>query len=990
MTADQRIPAPETGADLQDFEANFQVYHDLMRFRVGEILLVLTPYDAFILEEEGSFASRVIKQYRGLNLSDPPRLTRVASGREALELVRSRRFDLVITMPQVADRDGFDLACKLKEAQPRLPVVMLGHQLRDILPPAAPVVCRSIDDLYVWSSDPELLLALIKQVEDRLNAPHDTKRAMVRVLLLVEDSPLYRSLLLPLIYREVMAQTQAVLDESLTDEHRLLKMRARPKILVAQSYEEALDLCRNYKPYLHGVISDTSFPRKGQEDPEAGVRLLRKLRREDPDLSLLLLSTEADHRQAAQRIPAIFAAKEEGDLSQALHEFFLRQLGFGDFVFRLPDGRVLGRAGSLYRFERMLAEIPEESLLFHARRNHFSNWIMARSEVTVASKLRQQQVDDFPDSRAVRDYLVACIRSLRRNLQQGVAIPFPDEDFDAEVMDFVTIGDGIMGGKALGLAFMSRFLRETAGRRRPENFRVVIPRTYVITTSYFDEFVEAHNLRRLRDSGSDEEIAAAFREAALPAELVAILRRLLEQVDFPLTVRSSSIMEDARFRPFAGLYSTFMLANDHPDPGVRLRQLSDAVRLVYASAWFRGPRAFARVVRQEGKDGMAVIVQELVGSRQDGYFYPPLSGVAMSRNFYPVAPMRAEEGVVQVALGFGKAVVEGEKCLRFSPRHPQALPQFSTVEDILANSQRQFYALPLGRGEEVDWSSANLVRRRINEAAAEAPVAQLTSAYLPEEERLRDGVAGGERVLTFAPLLKYDKTLGEWLSELMSLGRRGMGGEVEIEFAADLDQAGRPEALYLLQIRPLGVSGERFEVEITPADTARAFCTSTEALGHGVFREIRDIVYTRPETFDLAASVEIAREIGALNGKLQQEGHPYLLAGYGRWGSLDRWLGVPVAWADIAGVGAMVELRGERFRADASQGTHFFQNITSLGIPYLTVSEERDRFDWQWLAQQPAATETAHLRHIRLDRPLVLKVDGRESRGVIYSEGNDD
>ncbi len=982
-----KVPDLDTGTDLQDFEANFQVYHDLMQNRISEILLVLTPYDAFILEEDGSFASRVINQYHGLNLSQPPRMSRAASGREAIDLVRGRHFDLVITLPQVEDMDGFTLGRMIKAEQPDLPVILLVHQLRDVLPLAAAADRGGIDDVYVWNHDPDLLLALIKSVEDCQNADHDTARAMVRVLLLVEDSPHYRSFFLPLIFREVMAQTQAVLDESLTDEHRLLKMRARPKILVANNYEAALEICRTYRTYLHGVISDTSFPRKGEEDPQAGLRLLRKLRRDHPDLPLLLLSTEAGHRQEARRIPAAFAAKEEGGLELEVHEFFLHQLGFGDFVFRSSGGEILGRASNLFRFERMIEEIPADSLLFHAQRNHFSNWIMARSEVTVASKLREQQVGNFPDSEALREYLVACIRSLRRHRQQGVAIPFPREDFDAEIMDFLTIGDGIMGGKALGLAFISRYLRETAGQGWSDRLKVFVPRTYVITTSGFDEFVEAHGLRRFRAGGDDAEIAAAFRGAPLPAWLVETLRRLLDQVRFPLSVRSSSIMEDARFRPFAGLYSTYMIPNNHPDPEVRLAQLLDAVRLVYASAYFRGPRAFARTVQQEGKDGMGVLIQELVGRVRDDYFYPALSGVAMSRNYYPVPPMKPEEGVVQLALGFGKTVVEGGRCLRFSPHHPQALPQFSTVEETLANSQRRFYALKMSGGaEEIRMADDNLVSRPLDEAADEAPLVHLTSGYLAEEGRIRDGQGGGVRLLTFANLLKYDRTLATWLVELLALGRRGMGGEVEIEFAAELDRDGKLEALYFLQIRPLAGGSELFEVEISPAETAEAFCSSSEALGHGVTRGISDIVYTRPESFDVAHSLEIAREIGRLNLRLQEEERPYLLVGYGRWGSLDHWLGVPVTWADISGVRAMIELRGPRFAADSSQGTHFFHNITSLGIPYLTVNEERDRFDWDWLERQPALAETEFLRHVRLEKPLVVKVDGRESRGVIYQD----
>jgi len=975
----------DTGCNLQDFEANLKVYHDLMRLKVHDILLVFSPYDAFILEEDGSLASRVVSEYHGLNLSHPPRFRRVTSGREALDLVRENHFDLVITMPLVEGMDGFRLGRALKEIRPELPVIILAHNLRALFPLPENTDRSAVDGLYVWGRDPDLLLALIKNVEDRWNVAHDTEAAMVRVLLLVEDSPHYRSFFLPRLYKEVMAQTQAVLDESLNDEHRLLKMRARPKILVAESYEEAVEFYHAYQPYLHGVISDTSFPKEGEEDPEAGLDLLRMIRSEQPDLPLLLLSSETVNRQAAKDVPAAFIDKNDPDLGARLHEFFLAQLGFGDFVFRMPDGKILGQASSLHVFEKMLTGIPDESLVYHAGRNHFSNWIMARSEVAVASKMRARRVEDFPGVAALREYLLSCVHSLRRLRQQGVVVPFPENDFDAGIMDFVTIGDGSMGGKALGLAFMARFFRENRAECSPDDFRITIPRTYVITTNVFDDFVGANDLRRYRAGGDDPAIAVAFRQAPLPDWLVAKLSELLAQVDFPLTVRSSSMMEDAHFRPFAGLYSTYMVPNNDPDHGVRLSQLLDAIRLVYASAYFSGPRSFARSVRQEGKDGMGVIIQELIGSRYGDYFYPAISGVAMSHNFYPMGKLKPEDGVVQIALGFGKTVVEGAKSLRFSPRYPEVLPQFSTVDDLLANSQRFFYALDMkNSGREISASDSNLERREIVDAIDESMLRFITSTYIAEEHRVRDSPGRGTPVLTFAGVLKYDNTLSEWLIELLDMGSRGMGCAVEIEFAAELDDEGRIRELSFLQIRPMATPNEQFEVEISPVEDEQAFCSSSEALGHGISNEIKDIVYAKPGVFDFQHSGRMALEIAHLNGKLLKEERPYLLAGFGRWGSQDHWLGIPVQWQDISGVRAMVELRNKKFQADPSQGTHFFQNITSTGIYYFTVTEDKDKWDWQWLDSQQVVEETEFLKHVRLPAPCVLKVNGRESRGVIY------
>ncbi len=976
---------PDTGCDLQDFQANFKIYHELMRHKIHDVLLVFTPYDAFIIEEDGSLASRIVNEYHGLNLSHPPRMSRVASGREAIDLIRNKHFDLVITMPWVDDMDGYALGKAIKEIRPDLPVILLAHNLRATLPPSANKDISGVDNFYVWSHDPDLLMALIKNIEDRLNAPNDTQRAMVRVLLLVEDSPQYRSYFLPLIYKEIMAQTQAVLDESLNEDHRLLKMRARPKILLAGNFEEALELYDTYRPYLHGVISDTSFPKDGKQDEQAGLKLLRKIRQDVPDLPLLLLSTETANYQTAAKIPAAFLDKNDTALADKLHDFFLNHLGFGDFIFKSPEGRYIGRARNLLAFEKLLAKLPDESLHFHASRNHFSNWLMARSEVTVASKMRQTSVADFTDVTALRRYLVSCIHSLRIFRQQGVVVRFSEHDFDAEVMDFVTIGNGSMGGKALGLAFMAKVFREGGAANRREGLNLKIPKTYVITSSVFDEFVEASDLRRFRTRENDREIAAAFRQAPLPEWLVRVLTLILKHVRFPLSVRSSSIMEDAQSQPFAGLYSTYMIANDHPDPAVRLTQLLDTVRLVYASAYFAGPKAFAKSARQIGKDGMGVMIQELVGSRYGDYFYPAVSGVAMSHNFYPVGKMRSDEGVAQIALGFGKTVVEGESSLRFSPRYPESLPQFSTVDDILANAQRFFYALRMGDdNREINPLNSNLVRRGVHDAVSEAPVMQLASTYLAEEQRIRDSIGGGFAVLTFAGLLKYDHSLPEMITNILQVGRKGMGCAVEIEFAADLDETGLIREFNFLQIRPMANGSEQLDVLISEEEIEQSFCYSEEALGHGRCEEIADIIYVKPANFDPAHTGEIASEIGQLNGRLLKEGRVYLLAGPGRWGSKDRWLGIPVEWQDISGVRAMVEIRTKKMQVEPSQGTHFFQNITSMGIHYITVTEGKDRFDWQWLDGSPAVNETRFLRHIRLPAPFVLKVNGRQSRCVMY------
>ncbi|OGQ98209.1 MAG: phosphoenolpyruvate synthase/pyruvate phosphate dikinase [Deltaproteobacteria bacterium RIFOXYD12_FULL_57_12] len=978
-----------------DFDTRFKVYHELMARRVREILLVLSPFDAFIMEEDGSLASRIVNEYRGLNLSRPPRLTRVSTGREALDSVRARQFDLVLTTAQIDDMDCFRLGLEIKKLKPGLPVILLAHEYAGL--PAQPVdAAPGLDAFYVWSANPDFLMSLVKNVEDRLNVDLDTKTAMVRVLLLVEDSPGYRSLLLPLLYREVVRQTQAVLDETLNEEHRLLKMRARPKILMASNYEEAQRLIRRYRPFLFGLIADARFSKKGRPIACAGLDLLGAVRRTIPDLPLLLLSSDAANREMAERIPAVFLDKNASDLPAGLHDFFLNHLGFGDFIFRRPDGTAIDRADTLATFEKKLAAIPEECFRYHVERNHFSNWIMARSEVDLASSLHISRRSADRDPQGLRPWIIAQIHRLRHWRQLGVVARFRPEDYEPTVNDFVKIGNGAMGGKALGLAFMAAVLSRAPGLELAEKFpdlQVRIPETLIITTDGYEAFIRENRLADPGPEKTDQEIATLFRQAVIPAWLREQLAAFLSKTDGPLCVRSSSIQEDARYQPFAGLYVTRMLANCHPEPAVRVDELLAAIKLVYASTFFAGPRAFARAGQMRGgPPAMAVIIQQLAGRQYGDFFYPAIAGTAQSTNFYPIAGMQADEGIASIALGFGKTVVEGEKCLRFSPVHPDRLPQFSTVEEILDNCQRQFYALRLS-SYPVDPAFLPedcLEKRELAAAGAELPVAMLTSAYLPEEQRLRDSATNGIRVLTFARLLKHRLLpLPEMLTELLRLGRQGLGAPVQIEFAVNLATDTESAEFHFLQIRPLPDHGDREDVRLTTAEAGRAFCISTQPLGHGRLQTMADIVQVRLETLTPATAKKTANEISRLNARLLKEKRPYLLIGPGRWGSADPWLGIPVQWQDISGVGAMIEYRPQQSSIDTSQGSHFFQNITARRIPYLTVVEAAkagDFLDWPWLASQPVLSETPLVRHVRLTSSFILKIDASQTRAILYEE----
>ena len=978
-----------------DFDTHFKVFHELMSIKVFEILLVASPYDAYILEEDGSLASKIINEYRGLNLSRPPRITQAATAAQAMVMLAEKSFHLVIAMPHLDDMDVFDLGLQIKQVHADLPVVCLAHSVKGVYPPPEGRDCSGIDQVFIWSGDSDLLLAIVKSREDRLNVAADTQKAMVRVLILVEDSPVYISYFLPLIYKEVVNHTQEVLEESLNQEHRLLKMRARPKILIANNYEEAMSLYRQYGDYLFGIISDTRYPKDGKLTADAGYTFLSEVRQAIPDLPLLLISNEPHNRDLAKRIPAVFLDKNSDELLTEIHRFFLNFLGFGDFVFRRPGGGEIARAANLKELEEILPKVPDESLLYHATRNRFSNWIMARSEIALASRLRKARAADFSGADEIRQFIIAHIHALRKWRQKGVVIQFDSKDFDPDLSEFVKIGNGSLGGKARGLAFVTNLLRRSSRfQERFPDVTIRVPQTLVITTEGFDAFISHNGLEPTGLAGrSDDQIADLFLKAQMPPWLKDQLCKYLQVVCQPLSIRSSGLLEDVHNHPFTGLYKTYMVPNNHPDFSIRCNQMLSAVKLVYASTWFKEPRAFINSTAYRiRRDQMAVIVQQLVGSRHGEFFYPDISGVAQSHNFYPIAPLTAEDGVACIVMGFGGGIPEGEPSLRFSPAYPHVLPQFSRVEDILANAQREFWALHMeGIPDDLYFDrGANIEKRHVDEADGEAPVRRLAGTYIAAEHRIRDTVhIPGGRVLTFAPVLKYEAfPLSGLLKDLLAVGRDGMGCAVELEFSVNLNDDGPERGEFnILQMRPMSAAENQLDVAISDGEVADALCHSTHALGHGRIQTIADIVYVRPDTFDPKDTPAIARDIATVNDTLSTQDRPYLLMGPGRWGSFDRWLGIPVKWRDISGVGAMVEIRNQSLKAEPSHGSHFFHNITANSIPYLTVTEGNgDHIRWDVLQAMLCDNTSRYLCHIRLQRPLIIKCDGKQSRAVVLLE----
>lgn len=983
---------------LPTFDPHFTIFHELMMFKVRDILLVSSLYDAFIMEEDGSIAMRLINEYQGLNLSNAPRITRVSSASEAIETLHSRYFDMVITMPYLGGMHAQELAAEIKKIQPHIPVILVAHTYQDTL--VLPGEVNRIDRSFLWCCESDFLLALIKNVEDHRNADADTERAMVRVIIYVEDNSQYRSFFLPLIYHEVVIQTQAVLDESLNERHRILRMRARPKILMATNYEEAIALYQRYKPYVFAVISDARIPRQGKLDGGAGVHFIKQVRKDIPDLPMLLLSSESSNRDLAQKIPAVFIDKDSSTIKEEIHQFCLNHLGFGNFIFRMIDQSPVAEASSLREFEEQIGNIPDESLLYHLSRNHFSNWVMARSEVALAKDLHCDIIGPELSADQVRDRIIEKIRHLRKSRQSGVVVRFASSLYDPEINDFVKMGNGSLGGKARGLAFMWAMLQMNPSELIRQH--VVIPKTCVITSQGFDDFIALNKLHGFQ-AESDEHIGDIFIECVLPQWLRDELYHFLSRCDFPLSVRSSSLLEDAHFRPYAGLYSTYFLTNNQDEFSERLAQLESAIKLVFASTWFEGPRAFAKTTNHgRGEEAMAIIIQELSGKRYGDHFYPAVSGVVQSHNYYPVLKMTPEEGIAHIALGLGKTVVEGEKALRFSPAQPKRLIQFSAVSDVLANSQRQFYCLDMRNNNCLNRYRSNLVRREVQDAEHELPVQILSSTYLADEDRVRDVNVPGLKIMSFAPLLKYNMfPLPAILTEIMQLGRDGMGCEIEIEFTLNMAENIEDSKVNILQIRPMVTGGERREIHICSEEIEKAFGYSAHTLGHGTFNFMRDILFVDMRDFDVTTTRKIAAEIACVNRGFMDRNEKYLIIGPGRWGSADRWLGIPVMWNDISHVGAIVEICHSELKAEPSQGSHFFQNITSLGIPYITIAHEAeenasgvvdnagertDFFDWDWLYRQEMVWQGDFVCHVRLPNNFMLKCNGATSKSVmLYS-----
>lgn len=965
-------------------------FANLMNKRIYNVLLIATKYDAFMLEDDGRVDEQIFNEYTSLSLRYPPRFTQVTSEEEALAELRDRNFELIICMPNMDNRDIFAAAKEIKIRYPAIPIVVLTPFSKEVSKRVANEDLSAIDYVFSWLGNSDLLLAIIKLIEDKMNAPDDTASVGVQIILLVEDSVRFYSSALPHLYKFVLEQSQEFSKEALNDHQRTLRMRGRPKIKLARTYEEAVRIFEQYKDNMLGIVSDMSFMHNGVKDPFAGYKFGQYVRKTGLIIPFVLESSEASNKVYAKELNASFIDKNSKSYPQDLRKKIMERFGFGDFVILNPQTKEeIMRIKDLKDLQKKVFQIPDDSLVYHLSRNHFSRFFYSRAMFPPAEVLKQVDVSDYKDMDEARQLIFDLIVQYRRMKNSGVVAVYQKDRFD-EYSRFARIGDGSLGGKGRGLAFIGAMVKRYSSLEY-DNFSVTIPRTVVICTDIFDEFMETNELYPIALSDLDDDaILKYFLRASLPVRLIEDLMAFFDVVKRPVAVRSSSLLEDSHYQPFAGIYSTYMVPKLE-DKYEMLRTVSDAIKAVYASVFYRDSKAYmtatSNLIDQEK---MAVVLQETVGTRYNDHFYPMLSGVARSLNFYPIGNEKAEDGIANVALGLGKYIVDGGQTLRFSPRHPHSILQMSTMDFALRETQTRFYALDLKNLAEnfsVD-DAFNLLKLNLKDADADGALKYIVSTYDPYDQMIRDGYyPGGRKIISFVNILQHDVfPLAETLDKILHIGQDEMGRPVELEFAMNMDPKHPDHAtFYLLQIRPIVDNKEIMDEDLTLVKNEDAILSSTSVLGHGVVTDVQDVVYVKTGAFNSSNNQLIAYEIEKLNRRFTEQEQSYVLVGPGRWGSSDPWLGIPVKWPHISNARVIVECGLENYRVDPSQGTHFFQNLTSFGVGYFTINPFKGDgwFDEAFLNSQPAVQETEYLRHVRFDRPIVVKMDGKRSLGVV-------
>ena len=976
--------------NLKDLVFRDTPFANLMNKRIYNVLLIATKYDSFMLEDDGRVDEQIFNEYTSLSLRYPPRFTQVTTEEEALNELKNRNFELIICMPNMDNRDIFAAASEIKVHYPNIPIVVLTPFSKEVSKRIANEDLSAIDYVFSWLGNSELLLAIIKLIEDKMNAPDDTASVGVQIILLVEDSIRFYSSALPHLYKFVLEQSQMFAKEALNDHQRTLRMRGRPKIKLARNYEEAVRIFDQYRDNMLGIISDMSFMHNGVKDPYAGYKFGQYVRKTGLIIPFVLESSEASNHVYAKELNASFIDKNSKSYPQDLKKKIMQRFGFGDFVILNPHTKEeIMRIKDLKDLQKKVFQIPDDSLVYHLSRNHFSRFFYSRAMFPPAEVLKHVDVSDYKDMDEARKLIFDLIVQYRRMKNTGVVAVYQKDRFD-EYSNFARIGDGSLGGKGRGLAFIGAMVKRYP-KLESDNFAVNIPKTVVICTDIFDEFMETNELYPVALGDADDEtILRYFLRASLPSRLIEDLMAFFDVVKSPIAVRSSSLLEDSHYQPFAGIYSTYMVPKIEEKYDM-LRTVSDAIKAVYASVFYKDSKAYMTATSiLIDQEKMAIVLQEVVGSRYNDHFYPTMSGVARSLNFYPIGNEKAEDGIANIALGLGKYIVDGGQTLRFSPRHPHSILQMSTMDFALRETQTRFYALDLKNMAEafsVD-DAFNLVKLGLKDADAEGSLKYIVSTYDPYDQIIRDGYyPGGRKILSFVNILQHDVfPLADTLDQILRIGQQEMGRPVEIEFAVNMDPSDHTRAtFYLLQIRPIVDNKEIMDEDLSLVKNEETILSSTSVLGHGIVGDVQDIIYVKTGAFNSSNNQLIAYEIEKMNRSFTDQEKGYVLVGPGRWGSSDSWLGIPVKWPHISNARVIVECGLENYRVDPSQGTHFFQNLTSFGVGYFTVNPFKGDgwFDEAFLNAQPAVEETEYLRHVHFDAPITIKMDGKKSLGVV-------
>jgi len=966
---------------------------NLMTRRIFNVLLIANPYDAFMLEDDGRIDEKLFNEYAALSLRYPPRFTQVSTEAEAWAELHRNSFDLIIVMPGTDNSDTFDIARGIKHRFQHIPLVVLTPFSHGITARIEHEDLSDFEYVFCWLGNTDLLLSIIKLIEDKMNLDHDIEEGGVQQIILVEDNIRFYSSVLPELYKFVLHQSMEFATEALNEHQRTLRMRGRPKIVLARTYEEAIDLYDRHPNNVLGVITDARYPRAGVVDPQAGVHLLAELRKRDPFLPLILESAESENAVQAKAHNADFIDKNSKKMAVDLREVVKQHFGFGDFIFRDPKTfQEVMRARNLKEMQSAVLNVPAESLHYHITRNHVSRWLRSRAMFPAAEFVKQLSWQELQDIDAHRRAIFEAIVDYRRMKNQGVVAVFRRDRFD-RYSNFARIGEGSLGGKGRGLAFIDNIVKHHPELNQFDNATVMIPKTVVLCTDLFEEFMDHNNLYQLALSDADDAVILdAFRRATLPASLEGDILTFIEATSSPIAVRSSSLLEDSHYQPFAGIYNTYMvplLDNRHR----MLSMLYDAIKGVYASVFFKDSKAYMQATRNViDQEKMAVILQEVVGRQYGDRYYPSMSGVGRSLNYYPIGDERAEEGIVNLALGLGKYIVDGGQTLRICPHHPGKVLQMSDTEMALRETQTRFYALDLkNMGENFSVDDAfNLLKLSVREADKDGALQHLASTYNPTDQVIYPGVyPDGRKIISFVGVLEHDVVpLPHLLREVLRLGQEAMRRPVEIEFAVEIEAASRSCVFYLLQIRPMVDVKSDVHINLSEIRPETILLQSNNALGHGQMDGITDVVYVKTEGYNAGNNPLIAEEISRINAKFLDRGEHYVLVGPGRWGSSDSWLGIPVKWPNISAARIIVEAGLTNYRVDPSQGTHFFQNLTSFGVGYFTINDFNGDgvYNRAALDALPAVDETAHVRHVRFPQALAIKVDGKKKLGYVLTE----